>query len=77
MLTYHCTLWCMAALTKQHITTSSTFKFWSFIADVTWLFTLQCFGFFIYNHVAPEDIHEHFNELSFPYNHDEAPVTSH
>jgi len=35
------------------------------------------FIFFIYNHVAPQYIHEHFNELAFLYNLDEAPVTLH
>jgi len=55
----------MAALTKQLITTSSPFKFWASLADEIWLFTHQCFSFSIYNHVAPEDIHEHFSELSF------------
>jgi hypothetical protein len=39
MLPYHCTVCCVAALTRQHIITSSTFKFWSSLADDTWLFT--------------------------------------
>jgi len=34
MLLYHCTLWCVAALTRQHIITSS-FKFVASLADVT------------------------------------------
>ena len=33
--------------------------------------------FLIHNPVAPEDIHEHLNKLSFLYKHDEAAVTSH
>jgi len=76
MLMYHCTLWCVTALTRQHIITTSVFNFWTSLADDTWLFTLQCFSLLIYNHVAPQDIIEHFNELSFLYNHDEAPITS-
>jgi hypothetical protein len=67
----------VAALTRLHIITSSTFKFWSSLADDTWLFTHMSFLFLIYNHVAPQNIREHFNELSFLHNHDEAPVTSH
>jgi len=66
----------VAAPIKKHIITTSVFNFWTSLADDTWLFTLQCFSFLIYNHVAPQDIHEHFNELSFLYNHDEAAVTS-
>jgi hypothetical protein len=67
----------VAALTGQHIITSSPFKFLSSLADDTWLFTHQSFSFSIYNPVAPEYIHDHFNELSFLYNHNEAPVTCH
>jgi hypothetical protein len=65
----------MAALTRQHIITSSVFSFWSSVADDTWLFRHCSLIFLIYSHVAPEDIHDHFNKLSFLYNHDEAPVT--
>ena len=43
--TYHCTLWCVAALTRQHIITSSTFNFWASLADDTRLFTHQSFDF--------------------------------
>jgi hypothetical protein len=77
MLTYQCSLWCVAALTMQHIITSSTLKFWASLADGTWLFTHYSFCFSIFNNIAPEDIHENFNELSFLHNQDEAPVSSH
>jgi len=67
----------VAALTRQHIITTLTFKFCASLADTTWLFTLLSFLVLIHNHVAPENIHEHFNELSFLHHHVEAPVTSH
>jgi hypothetical protein len=76
MLTYHCTLCYVAAQTKQYIITSSDFKFWASLADDTWLFTHWSFLFLTYNHVALENIHKHFKELSFLHNHYEAPVTS-
>src|SRR5215471_9529483 len=43
-LTYHCTLCCVAALTTQYIITSTS-KFWSLLADDTWLFTHCLFDF--------------------------------
>ena len=46
----------------------------SSLADDILLFTLYPFSFLIYNHVAPEDLHERFNELSFLYNHDSVTV---
>jgi len=58
----------VAALTSQHIITSSV---WASVADDTQLFTHQCFSFLIHNHVTLENIHEHFNEQSFLHNHDE------
>jgi len=39
MLPYYCTLWCVAALTRRHIITTSSSKFWASLADDTWLFT--------------------------------------
>jgi len=56
LLMYQCTLWCVAALTRQHIITSSAFKFCTSLTDITWLFTHYLFCFLIYNNIAPEDI---------------------
>jgi hypothetical protein len=65
---YHCTLWCVATLTRQHILTSSTCRFWASLGDDTWLFTHLSFCYSIYNHVAPETINEHFNKATFLHN---------
>jgi hypothetical protein len=70
-------LWCVAALTRHSIITSSVFKFCASLADDTCLLTCYPFSFLIYIHFTPEDTREHFNGLLFLYNRDEAPVTPH